>query len=728
MAKKQAKPMQTATEEEATTGVGSMSPEARDLYEKRQFLAKVKRELQRDIDSRRRYDYEWMVREMFRRGYHFSRYTPTTQTIVLASRQNAKIPINITSAQMRSIRNQVTSFRPKFEVMPRYGTDESENQARYAGRYLDYWYDKNKIKTRIKETVIQGLTFSVGGPWEIYYDPELKEVKMYLLDPFDFYVDRFAESFPEAMRCVKAVRTNLGEVRANQDFDKDALKEVTSAQSKLAVSEYKQFIIQAVKILDQAGYDDAENVILYEGYYKLRNKDGKQFIRRVVWTDQNITPLLWEDLDDDSFPFVMYRADLNPKDIYGESWMKHVIPINRVIDQLESSVYDYNHRVAKGRIVVDRDSGVRAIHNVHGEIVTKNRGSEVKAMDMPALPVAVSLQIDRMNRYLEDVGGAHDASLGRVPAGVKAGVGIAELRQADATNQDDLVDNLEDFLEEVGIRVLKEVSRNVDTYEFVRAMGIREGEEKYFAVIGKGSSRNKNKKQVKIGSDWVDLAVIGDQNNIRVTIGSWLGYTKEMMQEKTMNLLKMGAIDQKTFLRLWEFGDIDKIINETRKEALLNKALNPNNQQQQNPGEADQYGLAMTENEMMVMEGKDMPVDPHDDHMVHIAVHQDALGQGADDLVGKHIEIHQQYASQQYGSTGSNSQPQQQGQGQPGQDNALQGQVGSQQPDQSGTGLNTGETPPIPTNPAIGRAPTANSPMGAIMQGQPVATGNPFGT
>src|SRR3990172_687675 len=95
--------------------------ESARMYEQRTFLANTaKLALKHSADSRRRYDYEWMVRDLFRRGYQFSRYQPNTQTVVLASRQTARIPINIVNAQMRSIASQVTSFRPKFEVMPRY--------------------------------------------------------------------------------------------------------------------------------------------------------------------------------------------------------------------------------------------------------------------------------------------------------------------------------------------------------------------------------------------------------------------------------------------------------------------------------------------------------------------------------------------------------------------------------------------------------------------------------
>ena len=631
---------------------------AQEISDRRIYLANnCKTALTHAADSRRRYDYEWMVRDLFRRGYQFSRYQPNSQTVVLASRQTAKIPVNIVAAQMRSIRNQVTSFRPKYETLPRHATEESRVQARYQGKLLDYYFDHLNFKKKIKETVTQGLMYSVGGPWQIVYNPKTKEVEVWLLDTFDFFFDPLAESIEECEYVIKAVRRPKDEVIYNEDYDPIARKEITGGEARLAVSEYKQFMLQAIKTASQYNREEAPTVILFEGDFKIYDKKGNVHIRKVVWTDQNTTPLYWEDIDDDEYDYVLYHADLNPKEIYGESWMKHVMPINRVINSLESSVYDYNYRVAKGRIVVDKDSGVRAIHNVHGEIISKNKGAEVRAMDMPGLPVATQNQIERMYKYQEDIGGVHDSSLGRVPPGSRSGVMLAEMKQSDSTNQQDLVDGLEDFLEEVGRKMLKKMAKHYTTMKIIKDLGYKGEESKYFAVIGekanlKGKTIPGHENQTKVGPDWIDLVKLGEDNQVRVTIGSWLGYTKEMMQEKTIKLYQLGVIDQKTFLRLWEFGEIDSIVQETRVENLLKSKLQrpvgPNGEEQ-----PDEYGLAITENEMMTLEGKQMPTESTDDHYVHIALHQDALGKGNDDIVGAHILEHQKWIEVQGGGSGN---------------------------------------------------------------------------
>lgn len=975
----------------------TMTPEEKkytdDLTEKREFLANVcKPSLVHAADARRRYDYEWMVRDLFRRGYQFSKYQPNNQTVVLASRQTAKIPVNIVAAQMRSIRNQVTSFRPKYETLPRHATEESRVQARYQGKLLDYYFDHLNFKKKIKETVTQGLMYSVGGPWQIVYNSQTKEVEVWLLDTFDFFFDSLAETEEECEFMIKAVRRPKDEIIFNKDYDAVARREVTGGEARLAVSEYKQFMLQALKTASQYNREEAPTLILFEGDFRIHEeKTGKTYLRKVIWTDQNSIPLYWEDTNNDEFDYVLYHADLNPKEIYGESWMKHVMPINRVINSLESSVYDYNYRVAKGRIVVDKDSGVRAIHNVHGEIISKNKGAEVRAMDMPGLPVATQNQIERMYKYQEDIGGVHDSSLGRVPPGSRSGVMLAEMKQSDScvdtdtealtrrgwkkyneiidgediflldsktkqsrwgkvnwiywndkensdmylaktktisflttpdhswmtvnvrgnwkkeetqtlkndqyiplaiksssistrkifsddfvelvgwvitegtyngiskrdkangskeirlfqsesksenvkiikelferlkinrkpylnkargnsnacymfsfaknyaekirklfptksltmdfvskltekqlnllintmiladghndkithtksfintnietidafqfactllgiptsiskkkkekeihsqcyvvylknnskvsvgnllneklkkikftgriwcpntetgywlarkdgkifytgnTNQQDLVDGLEDFLEEVGRKMLKKMAKHYTSMKIIKDLGYKGEESKYFAVVGeKAKIKEKgipgHENQVKVGPDWIDLVKLGEDNQVRVTIGSWLGYTKEMMQEKTIKLYQLGVIDQKTFLRLWEFGEIDTIVQETRLENLLKSKLQrptgPNGEEQ-----PDEYGLAMTENEMMTLEGKEMPTESTDDHIVHIALHQEALGKGNDAIVGAHILEHQKWIEAQGGQVGEGSIP-----------------------------------------------------------------------
>lgn len=665
------------------------------------FLQTAKDSFQAASDARTRYDQEWLGRNLFWRGYQFSRYLPQASTVVLTVRQSARVPVNLTAAYMRSIRNQVTSFRPKFEVLPTVPNSTSaQNQARYAQRLLDYYFDKLKLKMKIKETIIQALLYSIGGPWQIVYDEQKKEIQVWLLDPFDFYMDPLAEDPQESQFMIKAVRLPLGQVTTNPEYNEKAKREITSGDNQIAASPQKQFLIQTTRIVPAKPTENGATIIGYEGYFKRYKENGDLYMVKCVWTGQNTIPLLYEEIDTDEFDFEVYRGDINPKEPYGEGWIKNVMAINRVINTLESSALEFNSRVAKGRIVVDRDSGVRAIHNVHGEIISKNRGTQIQALDLPPLSISVPQQIERMVSYSQDLAGVHDATLGRLPTGVRTGIAIAELKQADSTSQDDLVDNLEDFLTAVAMKMLNKIAQNYSSYKVIKDLGVREGDQEYFVAIGKQFAKNKTRAgdklgrpgQVKIGPDWFNVAEIGDDNNIRVSIGSWLGYTKEALQQKVLNYYQIGLIDQGTTLKLLEFGDIDSIVQKSRIEALLKKNLGAQQQQ----GEVDQMQLAMTENQMM-LEGKKMPVEDSDDHLVHIAVHQEALGQGMDDIVGPHIEEHQIYLGENMGRPADLTAPAEAAPTPPGMPpvSGGQGPLG-------GAGPDGGAPPPAPQGPPPG--------------------------
>lgn len=645
--------------------------------DERSLQARCWKDFQAAQAARKKYDWEWVTRDLFVRGYQFARYNPNSQTFVMAGRTKVRIPINLTYAQMRSVKNQVTNFQPKWEVLPRNIDDKSQWNAHCSGRLLDYLYEELKLRRKVKEAVIHGLKFSVGI-WQVGWDEKADDggqVRVDVIDPFDLFIDPNATSLDDATFVIKAVRKPIAEIKANKHYENT---EKLGKSKELAASEYKAFLMQAVRNWEQSPTEESEYTILYEMWRKEWDDEGNQKMRVVTFVKDNDRLLRDETFDRTDYPFYIYQADINPLEIYGEGWARHVIALNRVINALEGGVFEYNHIFGKGRFVIDRNSGVRMISNQHGQIIEKNRGADVNSLNLAPLPNAPFAQLGNFQSYLQDIGGAHDISLGRAPTGIKSGVGIAQLRQNDAMNQADLVDNLEDFLVSVGQGILKEVAEHYQATRVIEITG-KGGELEYFLALGENSKQPKKDKLKKGGSD-LPVAMIGKSNRVRVTIGSWLNQTLGAKQERLEALYTAGAVDQQTLLEHLEFGDVDGIIQRTREEKTSGVGpITPGvtGKGQGEAGEAppaggmppagpmggmpqaggmppmgqppmgggqpptDQGMLAEAENQAMLQGKFDVVVvDPGDDHQLHIQIHQQIVTQVPE--AQRHIDEHQQ--------------------------------------------------------------------------------------
>lgn len=608
----------------------------------RELIWKIKNLEASAVEQRRKYDWQWLVRLLYVRGYHFANYNSSSNTVVFSTRTGVKIPINLVSAHLRGVRNQVTSFQPKWEVLPKVTTRFAFQNARLSGRTLDYIYDKAQIKRKIKEAVNDALIFSVGI-WQLSVDND-GNVIVNRIDPFDCFVDPNVKSSnindPEygAEFVVISNQVPLDFIKKNKNFENT--DQVTES-SETASAEYKKFLLQVTKNLTTATKENNKTTILKQAFLRERDDNGKIKIRIVTYVDGMDSPLKNELTDDSDYPFEILQGDIQPGDLYGEAWIKHLIPINRVIDALESHIFEYNHFFAKGKWVIDKNSGVRVIVNAHGQIIEKNRGSTVTPVTVPPLPPSPQEQISNMRRYLEDISGVHDVSLGRLPGTIRSGTAIAELRQADSTNQSDLIDNLEDFLARVGKRILKLVAENWTTTKLVSVTGIG-GKPEYFVAIGeKGGKRLKDTEKFKVGEKELPLAIIGSENDVRVQVGSWLAYTKDARQEKLKELFRLGAIDQKTYLQHAEFADIDGIIERTREERIFsaNSGAKSKQIEKEYGVSLDEESLALAENELM-LEGIEQHADAGDDHETHKLIHKEI---GDTDLGKRHLAEHDQY-------------------------------------------------------------------------------------
>jgi hypothetical protein len=434
---------------------------------------------------------------------------------------------------------------------------------------------------------------------------------------------------------VKAIRTNVDQIQNNPNYKEEVRKKLDGASSpKKAESEYKQFLLQTIQV-SSGETEENGSVILKEIQMKERTDDGGVKIRYLTWCDELAEPLRDELVDQEDFDLEVFQADMNPLELYGDSWSKHVMALNRVINALESSVFEYNYRYAKGRLVIDKNAGIRAVTNEHGSIIEKNPGREVRPLPLQPLPSSVEGQIIRIKNLMEDISGVHEATLGRTPPGIKSGIGVAELKQSDSTNQDDLVQNLEQCLTRLGKKILKKVAQHYDTPRIRRVVGTGRLVE-HFAVAGSGFI-SKDKENWTVGEEKYPLAHISEMNELTVQIGSWLAYSKEARQKTLMDLATAGLIDKESVLKFLEFPDVQDIVDKTRVEALI--------EMKRKEAPTDHLGvsqeqLAQAENEML-LEGDPMPVDPEDDHELHIAIHSQILGDTDNSsIVRDHIAEH----------------------------------------------------------------------------------------
>jgi len=103
-------------------------------------VERAKRILSYYKNSRRKYDKDWLSRNLFFRGYQFAQANQRTGAVTMT---HSKIPVNLTWAFARSIRNQVTSFKPKWEVFPDFKGKKAKSNERFVGKLLNSILKKN---------------------------------------------------------------------------------------------------------------------------------------------------------------------------------------------------------------------------------------------------------------------------------------------------------------------------------------------------------------------------------------------------------------------------------------------------------------------------------------------------------------------------------------------------------------------------------------------------------
>jgi len=524
----------------------------------KKLATKINRWFEQDMNARKNYDWQWFTYDLFINGDHYAKYDKETKQIVGGQTTldgRPKVTINKTYTTLRAVRNYVLRNKPKPQVTPENLSPDTLEQSVLLTKWLTYKHERDRLSMKTKGTLWNALKYSVGW-WQVLWNGE--DIEVNEIDTYDFYPDSKARGPEEMRRAFIAVKRRISDLYDDDKYDKKVLDEVTPDNKESASTVKSRLIAHQRGTSANNGNTSKEDgtVIVKECWWKEKGKiyvcalAGDKFIRKP------------EEVAVRQLPFFRLRSDVEPLQMYSQGWVKNLIDPNKMVDSAVSSIVEYNMIMNKGKYIADKGAGVRILNNQHGQIIEKKRGYNVSHQPVAPLSNAIFSQIDYGNRFLEDICAMHDATSGRVPTGAKSGVAIEALQVGDSNNMSELVDNLEEFLEDVYEYILWLGSQHYQDYKNIIPIDYT-GERQFMKVIGANSVVAQ-----EMGDNIPDdVGVIPEKNIVDVSITSFLAFTPEAKKESVKELMSiMPDLPEDVVLDAFGVGNIAEVIQKIREK------------------------------------------------------------------------------------------------------------------------------------------------------------------
>lgn len=518
----------------------------------------------------RKKHWEWFVIDQFLRGNHDIRGNPNDNTIeIVRKSQSINYPINKVYAVFRAVRAFVTRHKPFVQVEPENSSEEAKAYARRANKTLERDNQLNNFRKINKEWVYYGVKYGVGYR-QIGYDTAKNVCIRWTVDPFDMLIGSKYGELEDAPYVIKTFIRTIGYLKKR--FPKKESE--ISPDNELAADEYKKMSLQIQ--YSNEGIDmnrvDEQTKICKEAWYRVYepNKAGG-LINKVVYTD--VTILDFEETPYTEYPFIAYKSDVVPHESSGEGHIKHVLSPQRMLNLLNTQLLEYNHLINKGRFLKDKNAGFRVITSREGQIIEKNPGKQVQVLNPPGVNPTLQWQIGFANESIETLGGQHDASMGATPQRVSSGDAIEALQLGDSNNISDLRDNFEDALALEAQWILKMYSL-FENDGIVLNNELKDGSEETFAVLGSEARKDNmpDKYFMEDNGAYCDVCAVLPDNQVKVSVTSQLGETKQARMNLMMELVKLG-LPFKVLLDHLEFPNASDIMERIASESLGDIAM-----------------------------------------------------------------------------------------------------------------------------------------------------------
>ncbi len=575
---------------------------------------------------------DWYINERFLRGEHWIVYNKSQnkiQTLPVADGE-VRRTINKIKSQVRGVKNFVKRNQPRWEVQPLGLEKKDLEEAKQKNKIIQYIYDREKFPLLITDQFINSMKCSIGiiegGVMKIEGKDTLK---FWVDDTFDVVFDPLAKEVQECRFIIKTFKKPISEIK-----EKYKIKEIT-ADNKDAAIDYKEILENEKYNKTNSSSDDLSTAIVKETWLKWE-ENGKIKIKVITTTGSKVLRVF--NTSYRRYPFFPYTPEKTPGALYGDPWIKTLIPINKSLDKTVSQIESYIQRMLAGKFLIKQGVEVSSITDNGAEKIYYKGTTPPTQMQLQPLPSTLFSFTQDLERWLEEFGGVREASLGRTPGSLQSGRAIEALQNADASTVSEPVENLENMFSDIAEFILE----IIEDFQIASEEIIQDGEK--IKYIG-NSAKNKPEDAVGIKAGRVKVVIVPE-----------ITYSEVAKMERLFQLAEGKLIDPQTLLEklnISNVGDIIDRMNKTKEEEYKQEMMKQKESHRSTGNSPEDTADLANQENMQMAAGQQVPLTPqalwtpeHTElHMAFVSENKDAYEQNRQ-LFDEHISAEEQYVQQ----------------------------------------------------------------------------------
>ncbi len=478
----------------------------------------------------------------------------------LERKRKTMVTVNYILPLYRSLLSRMLLMRSKVQTSPETQTQRDIQAAKVGQELLEDFWDNVNVSSTILSQDTSGMQhvlaklfgYMLGicrGYLKPYFNPDavgkamfpgedgnpeivearIGSVEVEVLHPFEVIMDPVRRwACQSGIRSVDELEMKYGVRVEGED---------------VSMSEFER---QLISLLEGTAEEKYENSAKVYQWYELPSSKHPNGIYSIFTEKKFIRPpdSLPEECEG-KLPFHAFDFINIPLAHWPQSMVEQLIPLQEDYNFTVKRIRDYKKWMTGKVIVPDGCKMQTKWDDEVGQIVKYGGSGKPDYMSAPNIPQSLFEDLHRIRKDMEDIAATHDVSMSRVPSGVKSGVALEQLSEADNSQLAPQLKYVEAQLGFFSKSVLKIMQKKYNEKRLLNIVGDQLSSE-VRAFSGEESIGNYR---------------------IKVNIGSSLPFSKEARQTFIMTLAKEGYITREKALALLEFGDVEGVYTDIDKQA-----------------------------------------------------------------------------------------------------------------------------------------------------------------